>query len=627
MESARIHGGSDSVFFAVSLINYGITLKQLGSSVGAEAPLRRAVGILEAAEDGHEWELARALTELGELLHITGRNDDARPLLERSRTLEARVPASDKQQALRHFGGVGTLLLPPRQVEVAGKEEFPAGEETGGDEKELASLTYEERLKRIRALETEFVRNAGQFQLLYGQGLFAQAVTLAYRIRESLEAILDLSARQRDLSNISSDAFQQLAVALANLCVVHGQLGQYAEAAENGEAAERLREMFRRPSSRGRLGNDARYAGVLVCLGNAYSNLRRQADAETKYRRAEDLLRHADGNNGMALSYALHNLGRLLRETGRTDEALAKLEEALELRKARMTLPSESGARGEDDDYGLAFGSGEARTAYARTLAEIAHISFDAAQFGEAEPLLQEALIASAMAKGLDHPDVLRLGGSYSAVLMALNRYDHAETIVRSTLDGQRRAYGESHPDLAASLSTLSNIFIARGQYEEAEVPLTEAVAIYEDILGGGHPRYLEAVRQLAELHLRRGRTELARSLLVRAVASAREGGQAAPGGLDRMLASLALAHHVAGRDAEALALYDELAPKLQDDGAFLHNKSLVHIRLGQYEVAEDLLHKAATLAESNYGPTHPDLADTLAVLGGVLMQLSLIHI
>ncbi len=112
---------------------------------------------------------------------------------------------------------------------------------------------------------------------------------------------------------------------LTDACRVYGELD--SAVAYGQEAVERSRTT----------GNRNAEVANLVRLGEAYKYREEHAIAEPLFREALDLT--ADGDAEMLRDFALQHLGKCLLEMGRYDEAIAHLEEALALRRAKTNQP------------------------------------------------------------------------------------------------------------------------------------------------------------------------------------------------------------------------------------------------------------------------------------------------
>ena len=206
--------------------------------------------------------------------------------------------------------------------------------------------------------------------------------------------------------------------------------------------------------------------------------------------------------------------------------------------------------------------------------------------YGEARPLLHEALAIRERLHGRGHPEVadtlVRLGS-----LAQLSGRGDAVALFRRALAIREERLGPGHPEVADVLNKLGVALAARDRLDEGEAILKRSLALHERLWGERDPRTAKLLHNLSGIALFRGRIGEAERLQRRALAI-RE-------------AVLPDDHPDLMGSREALALM------LQ--------------KRGEVAEAERLLERLARTAERVYGPDHPELAKTLVNLGAACAE------
>jgi len=201
--------------------------------------------------------------------------------------------------------------------------------------------------------------------------------------------------------------------------------------------------------------------------------------------------------------------------------------------------------------------------------------------YGEARPLLAEALAIRERLHGPAHPEVADTLVRLGSLAQRSGRGD-AVALFRRALAIREERLGPAHPEVADVLGKLGMTLAAQGRFDEAETTLKRALALHEHLWGERDPRTARVLHNLSGIAYYRGRTAESERLLRRALAI-RE-------------AALPDDHPDLAGSREALAL-------------------LLQQR-GEATEAERLLERLAASAEKVYGPEHPELARTLLNLG-----------
>jgi tetratricopeptide (TPR) repeat protein len=261
-----------------------------------------------------------------------------------------------------------------------------------------------------------------------------------------------------------------------------------------------LLEVLDRASARvgGRFLDDPEgEASLRATIADAYHGLGAPARAEPHYRAVFDLRRrHAPGSPETL--DAMINLGHILAEIGRLDDAESLLVEAESaFRKslgdeARQTFNASVNLGILRDLQGR---PADAEAIYRRDLgvldrphlrehpelqghrvdllARLASVLSDQGKLGEAEPLLRDLL---AMRRASPEVATSELGMTLNALGLTLKRrgkYDEAEAVMRDSLEICRHAYGRDSVNALIALDNLAGLLEARGRADQA-LPLRE---------------------------------------------------------------------------------------------------------------------------------------------------------
>jgi CHAT domain-containing protein len=184
-------------------------------------------------------------------------------------------------------------------------------------------------------------------------------------------------------------------------------------------------------------------------------------------------------------------------------------------------------------------------------------------RYGEAEPLLREALRARREVFGPRHPDTLASLNHLAELYLAQGRYDDAEPLLREALQARREVLGPRHPGTLTSLNSLAVLYYSQGRYGDAEPLLQEALRTRREVLGPRHPDTLTSLNSLAELYRAQGRYGDAERLIREALEGSRTMlGPRHPSTLERQVNAAAILVDL-DRRAQAVRLLTEAEPDL----------------------------------------------------------------
>jgi EAL domain-containing protein (putative c-di-GMP-specific phosphodiesterase class I)/Tfp pilus assembly protein PilF len=252
--------------------------------------------------------------------------------------------------------------------------------------------------------------------------------------------------------------------------------GRYGEAVRRCQAALRAAENGSAPA--------AARAAVLICLGLAYAELGRYAEAEPVLRQALSIREQDLGPDHPQVANGLSHLAALYAHQGRYADA-----ESLYRRVLAM------------DEYAL----GAAHPEVATDLNNLGAVYGYQDRYGEAEPLLRRALWIEEKAYGADHVGVAACLNNLAFLHQRQRRYAEAEALYARALAIRQRLLGVAHAEVAVPLSNLASLFSEQGKHALAEPLYRQALALRCKALGPMHPTVAVSLESCASLFLAMG--------------------------------------------------------------------------------------------------------------------------
>jgi len=333
-----------------------------------------------------------------------------------------------------------------------------------------------EQLVEDPALQAEMFRVLGQVNQALGR----------YQTTSEL-----LSRSLSILDSIPGPKSPEHAELLAELAISHFQLGHFEEAERMNRAA--LAELPKEDL--------LRRAPVLTNLGIVHILTSRYDVAQSLLEQAVQA-HEAAGVNSPDHATARNALGTLLSRQGRHAEAIAMLEQAVQL---RMSL----------------FGTEHPATSIALSNLGIARL--EAGDPAGAEAHLMEALAVDERLLGDDHPNLAILLNQVASAKRSLGDTTGAIEYLERALAIHRAHFEPNHPGIAVSLSGLGTAYLLREDWPEAERALQEVIAINEQTFGPASREQSIDLVQLGFVRLRQGRLDEAQELLQQGLAIAFE--------------------------------------------------------------------------------------------------------
>jgi serine/threonine-protein kinase len=224
--------------------------------------------------------------------------------------------------------------------------------------------------------------------------------------------------------------------------------------------------------------NSPDIARGVTALARLRSDQARFDDAERLAREGLATARATLRADDPQIADATEAVGEILEQRGVYDQAIATLQEAVNLRSTAGADASELAA----------------------TLYELANANFYAGHLDVAESLSQRTLTMHRELYGNAHPlvadDLINLG----AIQYERGRFADAEDFYRRALDIIRTWYGKDSYRTASNLTMLGRCLYQEKRYDEAHGLLSEALVIQERVFGKVHPRVASALNDLGNV-------------------------------------------------------------------------------------------------------------------------------
>jgi len=267
---------------------------------------------------------------------------------------------------------------------------------------------------------------------------------------------------------------------------VNAVLGEVMIALNDYAAAEPLLEDFAAGDAGS--GNPLLRSIALLDMAQVHHRRGRIEQGLEAAQQGVAILESLAGTHPARMSDALQVRGRLHRDLGQWDEALADLERARGLALEVSAGPRPLMARAENN--------------LATTLLIGGQLEAAARHLEAAEALWL------ALERG-DSSDALSVMANLATVLERLGRTEEAEQRLRRVIEARREKYGPSGAMAAARLN-LGRLLVVRGALDEAETHLQRASEVFARFIGDDTPDFAAAQLGLGELAEARGELQTA---------------------------------------------------------------------------------------------------------------------
>jgi len=266
---------------------------------------------------------------------------------------------------------------------------------------------------------------------------------------------------------------------------------------------------------------------------------------------------------------------------------------------------------------------GEEHPEHAASLDNLAAIYKALGRYGEAEPLLRQALDIRKKVLGENDPDYVISLNNLAGLYRATGRYAEAEPLYLFSLEIVRTGAGEENPFFATCLNNLASLYKAMGDYAAVEPLYTRARDIVFKISGENSADYAVILSNLAQYYGLAGRSSEAESTYRRSLEITRNVlGEQHPQ-YARTLNNLASLYETGGNFARAEPLYQQAMEILQsktgkgspDYASASSNLAGLYKSIGDHARAETLYREANEIRLASLGENHPDFASGLGNL------------
>jgi CHAT domain-containing protein/Tfp pilus assembly protein PilF len=411
---------------ATTLVELGRLLLVLDRADEALDRFHSAIALREAHAEPVEPRLADLLGRIGGLLYRTGHALDARPFLERGRALFG--PDPDRDRSAADVTCTEDLILVLLHV---------------GEYQPAAELAEEQLEWTVRA------RGADDVDAIWLHSILGDLLGDLDRLEESERHYRIAWRWIHDNMPVGASPRVTMSNNLAQLLITRGKWDE----------AEQL------------------YLNSLEeCAGD------------------DDVSREQRAN-------VLNGYGCALDEIGRTEEARTLLERAVELHRGR-------------DEPDL--------EALASCYGNLGSILFELGDYRSAEDADREALRLKSLVFGERHPETASILKSLGLSVMNQGRTAEARQLFEDALEIATETRGPDSRLVASVLKSLGSVHYRTGSLAEAEHHYSQGAALYEDILGPDHPGVALDQLHLAWVYEAQGRTTEAIAAYRRALAVAR---------------------------------------------------------------------------------------------------------
>ncbi len=345
-------------------------------------------------------------------------------------------------------------------------------------------------------------------------------------------------------------------------------------------------------------------------IGNIYYNQSLYTEAERFYRRSLATAQSLFGQDDIASSQPLSDLGDALRKQKRYAECDPFYRRAIAIRESAQGL--------DHDDLTW-------------PISRLADALYYQNRLSEAEQLYRRVLSIKEKSFGADHIQAAKPLNDLGDTLRASGRYAEAELVYRRAAIIRQDRLGPEHPDLGETLLSLATTLRVSANFAEAEKIARQVLPIYEKAYGIDSRDYAWATYELATSVRYQSRYDEALPLFRSALAIIEL--TRGPEHSDVAAPVFAVAHTLAamGRFAEAEP-YARRALKINEGsgdaseveiGRDLEMVGYILVQQDRVAEAESLYRRALAIRKQHLPPNHPELADSLDGLAEVLYWLN----
>lgn len=260
--------------------------------------------------------------------------------------------------------------------------------------------------------------------------------------------------------------------------------------------------------------------------------------------KAVDMLRNLEEKNIPEYPKALKNLAYVLRVQSDYEQALALVEEALQIEQQLYEAPDVNIAEtiyilasinrylGNYEDA-LKFQMNSLEMIEAITTGPhpgiVANLSNIAVLFNimdspdSSKIYYNKALKMAETLYGPNHPEVANLSSNISSIYIDEDKYDSAEVLIKRALDITRKTSGEHNPRYGNYINNYGKLYFQKGEYAKADSVYQIAQQIFEESYDPNHPEIANMIQNRADVAHALNDLQKAQSLQTQALEIRRE--------------------------------------------------------------------------------------------------------
>ena len=296
------------------------------------------------------------------------------------------------------------------------------------------------------------------------------------------------ASRAADRANREADAARSVSDFLVNLFEesnpeqARGASRSAEEILQRG--ADRISvELAEQPLTRARL---------LMTIGRVYGKMGLYTEALALVEQAMELRRHELGEAHGEVGEALADMGHYRFKKGESERAEQDLGDALTILEG-------------------AYGGHHVEVANA--LMDLGNLHRSSGRFDEAEAELRRALVIYEAEFGPDDVRKARCVANIAIAMAMQGDVDGAEPLFRRAYEIQATELGDDHPSTSGARSNLAIALKSLGRYDEAETLYLQSVETTRKVLGADHPRRTQTITEFADFLRAQGRGDEAAAI------------------------------------------------------------------------------------------------------------------
>jgi CHAT domain-containing protein/tetratricopeptide (TPR) repeat protein len=395
-------------------------------------------------------------------------------------------------------------------------------------------------------------------------------------------------------------------------------------------------------------GNDI---DTLAAQMTEAGNTGRQAEGLAISQKLEVLVRRQQGASNMNYAGVLHNQGMFLYNLGRYQEAVDKLNAALEIKlknndaastmrssnilSASLGMLQRRAEAAAVAERALAIGTeafGPDDVRVSGVLSALGGLKRDQENYQEAERYFERALAAQQKSPLAEPREIAESMDDLGDVYGLEGRFDDGERTLNKSLTFMEQAYGPSvqgQANYQKTLNDLGNLLKDAGRFPEAEKAFRRSLAAGRATLGEDHPNVAATMGNLATVLEGESRLTEAEDLYKRTLAVYEKifGSNHAVTAIG--LNNLANVYSAQGRFQDAaglqervLAIHEKVfGPDSPDVGRSLNNLANSYADLGKKDEAFPLYERALRIMDKKFGENSGTSALALGAMGRALQD------